>query len=113
MKKLILFCLALTCCSTLYAQWGEEEMSDEPDWKERVFFGGGLGASFGSNYDFVSVSPMVGYKITQKLAGGMQIQYRYTKYKNITPSLSTNDYGLSPFLRYNIFPPFFLHVEYE
>jgi hypothetical protein len=113
MKKLLLLCLSAVLYTSAFAQWGEEEMSDEPEWKDRMFFGGGLGASFGSQYDFVSVSPLVGYKLTPKLAGGIQFQYRYTKYKYTTPEVSTNDWGFSPFLRYNIFPPFFLHAEYE
>lgn len=113
MKKIILLCVSLMVCTAVSAQWGEEEMADQPEWKERVFFGGGLGAGFNSYYDFVSVSPLVGYKITPKLAGGVQVQYRYTKYKDVVPSLTTNDWGVSPFLRYAIFPPFFLHMEYE
>jgi hypothetical protein len=113
MKKITLLFLIITVCSPAFAQWGEDDVDSDADWKDKMFFGGGLGASFGSSYDFVSVSPLVGYNITPKLAGGVQVQYRYTKYKNTVPSLSTNDYGFSPFLRYNIFPPFFLHVEYE
>jgi hypothetical protein len=59
------------------------------------------------------VSPLIGYKITPKLAAGVQVQYRYTRYKQVTPKISTNDYGISPFVRYNIYSPFFLQAEYE
>lgn len=113
MKKslLTLFCISL--CSLAMAQWGEDEMSDKPSLRDRIFTGGGLGLSFSSYYDFFSVSPLIGYSVTPKLAAGLQIQYRYTKYKQFTPKFSTNDYGVSPFVRYNFYGPFFVHAEYE
>lgn len=112
MKKLSLIIIFSMLGTFAFAQWGEEEMSEKPEWRERIFTGGGLGASFSSYYDYVSVSPLIGYRITPKLAGGLQLQYRYTNYKQ-TPSYNTNDFGISPFLRFSIFGPFFLHAEYE
>lgn len=113
MKKIIvpIFLVCLTFAA--HAQWGEEAMDEKPSIKDRMFFGGGLGMSFGTGYDFFSVSPIVGYKITDKLAGGLMFQYRFTNYKTYTPSIKTNDYGISPFLRYNVWGPLFLHAEYE
>lgn len=69
--------------------------------------------SFDSYADYFSISPLVGYRITNKLAGGMSFQYRYTKYKTFNPAIKTNDFGVAPFLRYNVFGPIFLHAEYE
>ncbi len=113
MKKSGLTVVLLLVLGTFaFAQWGEEEMSEKPSTRERLFTGGGLGVSFSSYYSYVSVSPLVGYKITPKLAGGIQVTYRYTHYKE-TPSYSTNDYGISPFLRFSVYGPFFLHAEYE
>lgn len=112
MKNIVLITTLMLLGTVAYAQWGEEELSDKPEWKERIFTGGGFGASFGSSYDYVSVSPLIGYRITQKLAGGLQVQYRYTNYKGYY-SYSTNDFGLGPFLRYSLFGPIFLHAEYE
>jgi hypothetical protein len=115
MRKLIFFALAMAVSPVVFAQWGDEEMSDRPSIRERIFTGGGLGASFGSTYDYVSVSPMIGYKINPKVAAGLQIQYRYTKYKAYSgvKSFSTTDYGVSPFVRWNFYGPLFLHAEYE
>lgn len=113
MKKLTLIFLAIVLCPAAFAQWGEEEMDEKPTLQERMFFGGGFGLSFSSYYDYVSVSPMIGYRITPKLAGGIQVQYRYSKYKQLGFKLSTSDYGISPFLRYNFYGPLFLHAEYE
>jgi hypothetical protein len=114
MKKLALL-IALVCCGTaLFAQWGEEEMEEKPSARDRIFVGGGLGGiSFSSYYDYIAINGLVGYKITPKLAGGVQVQYRYTKYKTYTPDFTANDYGVSPFLRFNFYGPLFLHAEYE
>lgn len=113
MKKLsVIFLIILPCCQ-LCAQWGEEQMAPKPSFRDRVFFGGGFGLSFGSASDHVSVSPLVGYKLTPRVATGVQIQYQYNNYKYISPSQSTSDYGASVFLRYNFYGPLFLHAEYE
>ena len=114
MKKLTLTCLALSLCTMAVAQWGEEEMSDKPSVRDRIFVGGGLGGiSFSSNYQYFAINGLVGYKITPKLAGGVQLQYRFAKDKRYSPSFTANDFGVSPFLRFNFYGPLFLHVEYE
>jgi hypothetical protein len=114
MKKLALIIMLLLCGTMVFAQWGEETMDDKPSVRERIFVGGGLGGlSFSSYYDYIAINLLGGYKITPKLAGGVQVQYRYTKYKTYTPDFTANDYGVSPFLRYNFWGPLFLHAEYE
>jgi hypothetical protein len=113
MKKLVLTCWLLLLGVTVFAQWGDEEMSDKPTFRDRIFTGGGFGLSFSNYYDYVSVSPLIGYRITPKLAGGVGLQYRYTNYKQTIPKISTNDYGSSIFLRYMVYGPIFLHTEYE
>jgi len=114
MKKITLV-VAFSMLGTLaFAQWGDEQLSDKPDWKDRIFVGGGLGGlSFSSYYDYFAINGLVGYKITPKLAGGVQVQYRFTNYKQYTPQFEAHDYGVSPFLRFNFWGPLFLHTEYE
>lgn len=113
MKKFSLVLVLVMMGTMAFAQWGEEEMSEKPSIRERIFTGGGFGASFSSYYSYISVSPLIGYKITPKLAGGLQLTYRYTNYKTYRPSISTSDYGISPFVRFSVYGPFFLHAEYE
>ena len=112
-KTRTLFFMFTLLSFTVRAQWGNEEMDEKPDFKDRIFTGGGLGMSFNSYSNYFSVSPLIGYKISNKLATGIGFQYRYTSYKTITPRISTSDYGASPFVRYNVYPPLFLHAEYE
>jgi hypothetical protein len=113
MKKQILFILILLVSVSVKAQWGQEDMDEKPSFKDRLFTGGGIGLSFTNYSDYFSISPLIGYRATNKLAVGLQFQYRYTNYKTISPSISTNDYGIAPFVRYYIYQPFFLNAEIE
>jgi hypothetical protein len=81
--------------------------------KERIVTGGGLGLGFGSQVDYISISPLVGYRVTERFLAGTGITYRYTKYKYYTPALKLVDWGFNPFLRYTIFSNIFLQAEYE
>jgi hypothetical protein len=84
-------------------------------FKERIVTGGGLGLSFGSNQDFISLSPIIGYAFTKKFVGGTGLTYQYTKYKDVYPGqdVTTNNYGINPFMRYTVFRGIFVHAEYE
>lgn len=114
MRKLFLALVAFLTCSTMvFAQWGEEELEEKPTLRDRIFTGGGFGLSFSSYSDNISVSPLIGYRITDQLAAGVQLQYQYNNYKRVTPRFSANDYGASIFSRYNFYGPLFAHVEYE
>ena len=78
--------------------------------KNRVFFGGSLGFSFGS-YASIRVYPMIGYKLTPKLSTGLKFMYEYSKH--IVSSKNYNNYGGSIFARYRIFPKLYMHAEYN
>lgn len=109
----LLFVLSLA--TAVYAQRGDSydnSLKGVP-LKERIVVGGGLGASFGSQQDFFSISPMIGYKVTERLMAGSGVTYRYTKYKFYSPAIKLIDYGFNPFARYNIFNGIFAQVEYE
>ncbi len=81
---------------------------------DRVFTGGGIGLQFGSQ-TFINVTPIFGYRLTDKLAAGVSATYMYYKYKDYNPaySYSSSTYGGSIFSRYLIFENLFAHVEYE
>ena len=113
-SALILVCIA----SSLQAQSNRKRDSYDQNLKgvplkERIVVGGGLGLSFGSDQDFFSVSPLIGYRVTERMLAGTGITYRYTKYKYYSPALTLNDYGFNPFVRYTVFNGIFLQAEYE
>lgn len=81
--------------------------------KERIVTGGGFGLSFGRTSDYFSVSPVIGYRLTNRLLGGTGITYRYENHKNFTPRLTTHGYGANPFLRFTVYKNIFIQTEYE
>jgi hypothetical protein len=110
MKKIVLF-LLMAIPTSLIAQREVDE--DTPHkFKDRVYFGGGFGLGGGTGYFSVSLNPIVGYMITPKFSGGMGINYQLLSYTDIKPSVSINQYGISPFLRYN-FDQLFAYGEYN
>ena len=57
--------------------------------------------------------PVVGYAVTDEVSVGAGLIYRYREDSRFSPSLSTNDYGGSLFVRYRFHPNVFLQGEYE
>ncbi len=78
---------------------------------DKFYLGGGFGFSAGTAHTNISVSPLVGYKITDRLSAGASITYQYNDYKFLDATLT--HYGLSPFSRFMITRQFFAHTEYE
>ncbi len=110
----ILMCFIGVLCSSVVFGQGKNNSLEGVPFKERIVFGGGLGGlSFGSYQDFISVSPLIGYRVTAKLIAGTGFTYRYTNYKEFSPSIKLNDYGINPFLRFTVYKNIFIQTEYE
>jgi hypothetical protein len=91
--------LLLTCLVFPASGSGWE---DPPSLRDRLFFGGNFGLSFGDVTSII-VSPIAGFHFTPRLAGGLGIRYEY--YKNNYPGFSPYDthiYGGSVFSRFMI-----------
>ena len=85
----------------------------------KLFIYSGLGLNFGSyngySQFFFSVSPAIGYKVTDRIAFGPGISYAYSSYSfgaNI-PSISTSNVGVKVFGQVQVYEDFYAHVEYE
>lgn len=78
--------------------------------KERIFVGGYLGLQIGS-YTFVEVSPIVGYRLTNRIDAGIGSTYQYSR--GYLQDSGTHTFGGSGFARFSILPQVFLHGEYE
>ena len=83
-------------------------------FKDRVYFGGNLGLSFGT-ITSIQVEPMAGYILDRKrkLSAGLGISYWYYKDGRYRPELESNSYGFRVFSRYRIIPRLFAHIEYS
>ncbi|MEQ9006880.1 MAG: hypothetical protein RLP12_03285 [Ekhidna sp.] len=102
MKSVIsLFTVMLVFCS-----FGQDKFGD------RIYFGGGGGFSSSSNQTNISLSPQVGYKITDRYSAGVGIIYQYVKIKQPI-DVSLSNYGWSVFNRYQITQQFFGYAEFE
>lgn len=106
------FIFSFGVVTNVFSQIPEES---KPSFKDKLFFGGGLGLSFG-DVTYVNVAPVIGYRITPKLSTGMRLTYQYRKYKNPFPpydSFESNDFGIGAFGRFIVFGPVYLQAEYE
>jgi len=112
MIRSVLFCSFCFVMTVSVMAQGDNSLQGAP-LSDRIVTGGGFGMSFNSQMDYISLSPLVGYKITQKLVAGASVTYRYTKYKYYTPALKLNDYGVGPFIRYSIFKNIYVQTEFE
>ncbi|GAB4377665.1 MAG: hypothetical protein Kow0075_06590 [Salibacteraceae bacterium] len=85
---------------------------DSPSFWERTFFGGSVGAQFGT-ITYIGLAPLVGYRVTERWSVGTRITYNY--YRVNTGSYIFKDYiyGGSVFTRYTLWKELFAHVEFE
>ncbi|MDY0315912.1 MAG: hypothetical protein GX793_08680 [Bacteroidales bacterium] len=73
-KILLFFFLCLNFASSSNAQY----LENNPKPSQRVFYGGDLGFSFGYS-TYISVNPIVGYRITNRLSSGIGLNYTFAK----------------------------------
>lgn len=93
--------------------FGQRVIDEEsrPPLKDRLYYGGNFAMSFGT-ITYIDVSPLVGAMITNRLSGGVGATYQYFNDRRFIGGNSSL-YGGRVFGRYNVFPNFFGHVEFE
>jgi hypothetical protein len=113
MRKCLSLALFIILSAVITSSFGQStnDISERSSVKDRIYTGGGLSMSFGNAYSYVTVAPMIGYRISNELSVGTAFSYRYRKDKIY--DLTLNDYGINPFIRYNVFTNYFLQAEYE
>ncbi|BDD00047.1 hypothetical protein [Persicobacter psychrovividus] len=112
LKKTILFLLLTVPLSFAAFAQVNYVAEEKPPLKDRLFFGGNLGLSFGT-ITSIEVSPLVGVMINPKLSAGGGFVYQYFQDKRFTETYSSSIYGGRAFVRYNLIQNFFLRGEYE
>jgi len=109
MKKLL--SAACICLSmSLFAQISSPENTKKTD--NRFFTGGGIGLQFG-NLTLVDISPLIGYKLTEKWTIGLAGTYKYYRYREYHYDVKTDIYGGGVFTRYHFTDYLFGHLEFE
>ena len=114
MKKSVAILLLSIVAFTVLAQ---RELEEDAGWslKDRIYVGGGVGLNggrdgYGNNYFYVALSPIVGYMITPQFSAGAGISWQHYSYPDV--NVKINQYGVSPFVRYN-FGKLFAYSEYN
>jgi opacity protein-like surface antigen len=91
---------------------------------DKLIVGGGLSLGFGTITN-LGISPIVGYRITDRFSAGIGLGYQYVRAKDflVVPNLYSNSvsyedfksslYSASVWTRYRVFDNIFAHVEYE
>jgi len=113
MKKRLITIITFILVMNFNLSYGQDERSEVP-FKDRIFIGGNLGLQFGSA-TYIDISPLVGYKITEKLQAGIGVTYIYYKVKDTyyNYAYETSIYGGRLFSRYYFLDNVFGHGELE
>jgi hypothetical protein len=82
----------------------------ESKLSDRIYYGGTVTLSFGSATR-IGIFPMVGYKLTPKVSGGVEVGYEYVNYDD--SDQSSHNYGGSVFGRYLVGRNLYAHGEYQ
>ena len=99
--------VAITAFSQMTMDYDKDS---PPPFKDRIFFGGGVGFNGGNGITSIQVNPIVGYMLTPKWSAGVGLEYQYVKYRDF--DFDDNIWGGQLFTRYNI-RQFFLQGEYN
>ena len=92
---------------------------NKPSFTDKLVFGGGFGLQFGT-LTLVDLSPVVGYRVTERFETGIGLTYKYYRYKDYWRDASGRGYDLksnilggSVYVRYHILKNVFAHAEFE
>jgi len=117
-------CIILLLISFFSVQLNAQEYARQPREKkkalakERFYLGGNFGLWFGTT-TYIELSPLLGYKITERWHVGLGLTYIYFKgsfvdlYTLQSYSINTHVYGGRLLTRFYIMENIFAHAEYE
>ena len=80
----------------------------------RLFFGGGIGGGYSTYNSYIQITPIIGYRVTQKIQIGTRLTYMHQWYQDVYgKKYNSNIYGGSLFLRYVFWKLLYVQTEYE
>ncbi|MCB0707676.1 MAG: hypothetical protein KDC34_20310 [Saprospiraceae bacterium] len=99
-----------------------EDYFNESGFKHKLWYGGGFNLGFSGSSQLslfsIGVSPMVGYKIIDKVSVGPRLSVQYNQIKGIATDgvirkAQPVSYSVGVFSRWKFLPFLFAHAEYE
>lgn len=113
MKKLWVAFLLMLCSVAVFGQ-RDIDPNGSPSFKDRMYLGGGLGFSGGTNsygnrYTYIGLYPILGYMVTNQFSVGTSLTWQHYNYPDV--NYSVDQYGFAPFVRYNL-GQMFMYSEY-
>lgn len=121
MKKFFVLFLVLICVTTIYGFNTETEQNNskiynpfKPNPKQsKWYYGGSIGFNFWNDYFYLSVQPLIGYKVTPQFSVGGRLGYSYiSDDRSSFGNVKSHNYGASVFTRYRIIPKIYAHAEF-
>ncbi len=88
------------------------EPKDFETFKERLYVGGNVGASFGST-TYLNIQPLIGCKITKKLSAGIGGTYNYYSQSYLGTRYVSTVYGTNAFARFMVLESVFAQVGWD
>ena len=110
MKKSVVFLVILAVSLSGYAQ---QSGGQGGGLRDKLFFGGGFGLSGGSWGTSISVSPIVGYRVTSRVSAGVGANYTYYRYQDAFFDYSDNRWGGQVFTQIMLVRNIFAWGSYE
>jgi hypothetical protein len=103
--------LGLLLVSGAFAQQSQALQKMPQNEPSKFYWGGELGLGFGS-YFFISITPMVGYKVSPQFHIGAKLGYSYANDTRYEVEITSHNYGASVFTRYLIYRGLYAHAEF-
>lgn len=113
-SRILLAMVLSACCLSAAAQDSTmiRRKPPKPRFWDKVFVGGNVGFQFGPE-TYAEVSPLIGYRFTEKFSAGIGATYQYYRLRNQYYDIQTDVYGGKVFGRYFFKEFLFGHAEYE
>ena len=115
-KRFFIFLLSLSLTASFcFGQYDStyikrQKQKDNKPFIDRLFWGGNVGAWLG-NPSYVDVSPLIGYKVTEKLSIGVGGIYNYYSYRYNNYKFTSTFYGARIMARYFVLENVYVSVD--
>lgn len=94
------------------SNYSSNDKKPKPNYRDRLIYGGNFSLLFGT-YTLISLSPGIGYKVTENFHAGGGIIYYYSSYVYGGRRQTQSLYGTSLFARYFVNNSLYLQVQYD